>query len=108
DDPLVRHAVGHLQSADVPRAVLAEVGGALLLLLAERLALQRGQVADVVGGDAEALADPLTELVLAHEEVPDHALLDLPRALLQRGDEVEDEVVLLPLLAEQVALPGLL
>src|SRR5919112_1473989 len=83
-DVLVGHAVRHPVTGDVPRAVLAEVGRALLLLLGERLRLQRGEVADVVRRDAQALTDPLAELVLAHEEVPDHALLDLAVALLQR------------------------
>ena len=64
--------------------------------------------ADVVGGDADALADALAELVLGHEQVPDHPLLDRPVALDERVDEVGDEVVALPRLGEQVALAGLL
>ena len=45
---LVGHAVRHRQARDVARAVLAEVGGALQLLLGQRLRLQRRQAADVV------------------------------------------------------------
>ena len=97
-----------VEPGDVARAVLAEVGRTLQLVLGEGLRLQRRQVADVVGGDAEAVADALAELVLDHEEVPDHPLLDVAVALREGVDEVGDQVVLLPLLRQQVALAGLL
>src|SRR5690606_21202131 len=67
----------------------------------------RRQVADVICCDADAVADALAELVLDHEKVPDHALLHRAFTLLQRRDEVVDQVVLLPLLGEDVALAGL-
>src|SRR3954447_11003716 len=48
------------------------------------------------------------ELVLDHEQMPDHALLDGPVALREAVDQVRDELVALPLLRVEVALAGLL
>jgi hypothetical protein len=92
---------------DVARAVVAEVVEALLLSLTPPLRRDRLERAEVVGGDVEGVADALPELVVAQEQVPDHALLDRPVALAQQRAEVADEIVLLPLLGELVALAGL-
>ena len=78
-----------------------------MLLVGELLRVQRLEAAHVVARDLEALADPQAELVLDHQQVPDHALLDRAVALRERVDEVEDEVVLLPVLGELVALARL-
>src|SRR5699024_5310214 len=88
--------------------VAAEVAGPLELLLRQALVRQRLEVTDVVGGDAQSLAHAAAELVMAHEEVPDHALLDAAGGLADVADEVLDEVVLLPLLHELEPLARLL
>jgi len=80
---------------------------ALALLVVECLLRQRFEVLHVLDGDAETLADALPELVLAHEEVPDHALLDLLGGLGDVGDEVLDEVVALPVLHQPEPLARL-
>ena len=69
-----------------------------MLLVGELLRVQRLEAAHVVDRDLEALADPQAELVLDHQQVPDHPLLDRPVALRKRVDEVEEEVVLLSLI----------
>src|SRR4051794_21396031 len=107
DHALVGHTVRHGQARDVARTVLAQVRSTLQVGLGHRLAGQRLETSYVVGADAETLADALAELVLAHEQVPDHPLLDGSVALAQRADQVGHQVVLLPLLGEQVALTGL-
>ena len=69
--------------------------------------LQRLQAPDVVRADADAVADALTQLVLGHEQVPEHPLLDRAVALGEAADQVGHQLVLLPLLRQQVALAGL-
>src|SRR5215207_4107619 len=107
-DALVRHAVRHLDVGHVTRAVVPEVREALALLVVERLGGERLQVPDLVEPDADALADAGTELVVDHVQVPQHPLLDRAVALGEAVAEVRDQVVLLPLLGEVVALAGLL
>ena len=68
---------------------------------------QRLQAPDVVRPEAQPVTDPLAQLVLGHEQVPEHPLLDGAVALGEPVDEVGDELVALPGFAEQVALPSL-
>lgn len=58
DVPFVGDTVGHGESLDVTGRVLAEVGQPAAVLVGEVLGRQRFEAGDVLGADAEALADP--------------------------------------------------
>ena len=57
---------------------------------------ERLEIADIVGGDADHLADAGAIVVMDHEKVPYHAFLDVALALAEQGPHVEDEIVALP------------
>src|SRR5699024_10672754 len=105
---LAGYAVGHLQSRDVPGSVVAQVGQAFTVLVGQVLVRQRFQVRQIGGADPQTLAHTQPQVVLDHETVPDHTLLDRSIALGELLDEVAGESVTLPRLHKHVALAGLL
>lgn len=63
---------------------------------------------NLIDGDPEAIADSGAQFVVAHQQVPDHPLLDAAGSLADVGDEIGHQVVFFPLLHKLIALSWLL
>src|ERR1700694_2487704 len=70
-------------------------------------ARQRWKLARLLHVDADPVRDPRAVVLVGIQEVPDHSQLDVPVALLERVDEVVDQVVALAVVDRTVALADL-
>ena len=77
-------------------AVVAQVLQPALVLVGQHLLRQRLEMPDIVGREADHLADPAAVVVVDQQQVPDHPLLHVALALPEQRAHVEDEVVAFP------------